>query len=324
MSFLRPYHDSMRSDFHLVGAYRVQSRRRHGPSLLSGRWMDRDARLLDSAATNAALARHPAWRGAATVNLRPALVARREGMFRDEPDILYKREFFTPRHGATAMPADIVDVRKSCRLWGKRRSALSRLIGVDAVEAIEAQIGDLECVVANEYFCHEAGHMLGHDIAAKVARGYFRLSGATLWPLVFVEELRADLHAFGFALELLPPERAAAIFLYNLALRFGVHAAVERGGKAYGSVPYLLFHLLLTHGLIDVDRRSRLTVSVLDPAAARAAMRLCAQHAERHLTAAELDSDDLDAAAIHAARYYRERIDDGEGRRSFAAVFGAP
>jgi hypothetical protein len=314
----------MSVDFHLEGMYRVQSRRRAAPSALAGRWMEPAAGLLDSAVVNDALMRHRAWRGVTKVLLQPAWIARREGTFRDEPDILYKREFFTPTSGGE-MAADIVDVRKSTALWRTRRGALSRVVTPNAVPAVEAHLGDLGVVVANEYFCHEAGHMLGHDVLTKYARGYFRLQGATLWPLVFVEELRADLHAFGFALQLLPPDRASAIFLYNVMLRFGVHAAAAAGGKAYGTVPYLLFHLLTAHDFITVEKRNRrafLRLHVLDRDAALEAMRVCAEHAERELTEIELFDDDLGASAIHAARYHRARIEDDATRASFASVFG--
>ncbi|HUR80100.1 MAG TPA: hypothetical protein VM733_05010 [Thermoanaerobaculia bacterium] len=245
-------------------------------------------------------------------------------MFRDEPDILYKREFFTPDEGRSAMTDDIVDVRKSVALWGTRREVLSRVIGFEALEAIEERIDRLDHVVANEYFCHEAGHMLGHDVLTKYGRGYFRLNGAMLWPLAFVEELRADLHALGFALDLLPPDRAVAIFLYNVALRFGVHAAAQPGGKAYGSVPYLLFHLLASCGFVGVERRggrARVALRLFDTAFALEAMRVCSEHGQKYLTAIEIESDDLGDAAINAARYHRRRIEDVAVRASFTKVF---
>lgn len=301
--------------------YRVQSRRRPEPSLLAGRWIEPAAGMLDSEAVNAALSRHHAWRGLAAVRLRIASIKRREGTFHDEPDILYKREFFTPCEGGAAMPSDIVDVAKSAGLWRTRRNALSRVMSADTVEAIEERFGSIDEVIGNEYFCHEAGHMLGHDVLTKYERGYFHVQRSTLWPLVFVEELRADLHAFGFALELLPPERATAIFLYNVALRFGVHAAAGTGGKAYGTVPYLLFHLLISCGFLDVDSRGILRLRALRMTETMAAMRACAEHAEQHLTAVELASDDLGDVAIHAALYHRARVEDGAVRDLFVTAF---
>jgi hypothetical protein len=307
----------MTDGFTLAGYYRVQSRRAARYSELCGTWLE-GRPLLDSMTVNAALAQHPAWRGRAQVNLRAARVSFRAGTFALEPDILYKREFFS---GET-MDCDIIDVEKSKREWISRRGALAAIFAPSDLATIDARLGDLDWVIANEYYVHEAGHFVGVDVLDKYSSGFFTAQGRTLWPLIYAEEFRADLESFDFALRLLPAVDAERIFLYNLALRFGAHRkGVADGMKVYGLVPYLLFCVLHELGFVSV-KRGQLRLASFQPSDLRAVMAAAAAHAHEQLTAPELTGMTATDLAIYVATYVRRRLDDGERRAMFAALEG--
>ncbi len=311
--------------FEYRGLYRVQSRRTSVPSALAGEWFEDRPGLLDPVQANTALAAHPYWQGVARVNLRPALVHRRSGQFLSQRDILYKRAFFVPDPGTPGMPVDVVDVRKSEELWVRRRSHLQALFGQETAAAIEGLLPDLDCVIANEYVLHEAGHFLGYDVLRKYDDGYFVVAGLTAWPLIYLEELRADLQAFGFALTLLPAGQAAQVFLYNLSLRLGVHlAGVQEDEVApYGTIPYLLFHLLRALGFLRVAGTSgsrHLAVESLHAASLGSVMEQCAAHALTFLTLPEVSAESRLDAAIAGAQYVRKRMDDAACAADFQAV----
>lgn len=305
-------------DFKLAGHYRVQSRRAAYYSELSGTWLTHPA-LLDSGTVNAALGLHPAWRGRAHVKLRAAKIHHRTGTFALEPDILYKREFFS----GGAMDCDIVDVEKSKREWTARRGALQAIFAPADLATIDARLRDLDSVIANEYYLHEAGHFLGFDVLAKHAGGFFRARGRTLWPLIYAEELRADLGSWEFALRLLPAADAERVFLYNLALRFGAHrdGIVKSGVRVYGLVPYLLFCTLNDLGFVTVDC-GHLCFASLEPSRLQSIMAAAAAHAYGQLTAPELTGMTGTDLAIHVAAYVRRRLDDRKCRAMFAALEG--
>lgn len=304
--------------FSLAGYYRVQSRRTARYSELRGEWLA-NGTLLDSVAVNAALAQHPAWRGRAYVNLRAAKVNHRVGAFALEPDILYKREFFSGEE----MDCDIVDVEKSKREWITRRSALAAIFAPSDLATINARLGNLDWVIVNEYYVHEAGHFLGLDVLEKYASGFFTAQGHTLWPLIYAEELRADLGSFDFALRLLPAADADRIFLYNIALRFGAHrqGVEQHGTDVYGLVPYLLFCVLHELGFVAVEQ-GRLRFASLEPSYLRMVMATAAAHAYEQLTAPEMTGMSATDLAIHVATYVRQRLDDGECRGMFAVLEG--
>jgi hypothetical protein len=303
--------------FSLSGHYRVQSRRVALHSELRGTWIT-GPNLLDSGIVNVALAQHPSWRGRARTNLKAARVTHRAGTFALEPDILYKRQFF---QGA-GMDCDIVDVDKSKHEWASRRAALTAIFTPTDLAAIVVRLGDLDAVIANEYYVHEAGHFVGLDVHDKYGRGYFTVQGRTLWPLIYAEELRADLGSFDFALRILPRAEAERIFLYNLALRFGAHRkAVADGTHVYGLVPYLLFCVLNDLGFLTVEH-GRLRLASLMPTDLCTAMAAAAAHAEQHFTAPELTGMSLTDLAIHVATYVRRRLDDAERRTMFKCLEG--
>lgn len=310
--------------FSFTGTYRAQSHDEAAPSTLHGRWSSaRD--VLDDGTINAALRAHPQWRGEATIALRPALVTARSGEFASEPDVLYERELFTPEPSTPPLPADIVDVHKSRALWQAQAPHLATVVSERTYGAIAERLRDLDAVIANESYVHEAGHLLGYDMRRKQADGYFSASGRTAWPLVYLEELRADLHGFGFAVALLPPEQAVRVMLYGLARRFGVHreGLATRGVAPHGIVPFLLFSLLRELGALmvtEVDGKAVLRLVTLDTPWLYRVMLACADHAQTRLTAPELATTEPFRRALHAARYVRERLCDGVAVDAYARV----
>lgn len=295
--------------FAFEGLYRVQSAARGSRSRLEGCWIEPVEDEASEALINRHLAVDRSWRGSASVRLRPALVTARIGAFEREPDILYKESNFEPAAGNEAMPANIVDVEKAAAKWRTRRPHVRALFGLETAEALEQLVGPIAVVAANEYFVHEAGHCLGYPTDRKYADGYFRLGGRTLWPLVHVEEFRADLLSFGVALRALSAARAVAIFLYNLLLRLGVHAeAMAIAAVApYGPIPRLLFTLLDEIGWLEADgKRGTFEVRSLDCDDILDVMRQCAEHAEARLVEPPSMHDPVDAALVSAA-YFRER-----------------
>ena len=150
------------------------------------------------------------------------------------------------------MDTNIVDVDKAARNWRIRRPYLHALLGREAADQVQTRIGSIRSVAAAEYMMHEAGHCLGIPTEEKYRAGYFRLGGKTIWPLVHLEELRADLLSFGFAAEALKPDAAAGLFLYNVFLRLGVdlEGRATRCIPPYGPIPGLLFVLLHDAGAL--------------------------------------------------------------------------
>ncbi|WP_434041499.1 MULTISPECIES: hypothetical protein [Sorangium] len=317
------------SEFSLSGNYRVQSRREAEPSKLVGDWFPAAEGLLDADTVNHALRAHPFWSRSTNVELRPALVTGRSGKFATEPDILYKRDFFLPDPGTMSMPVDIVDVRKSRENWAARAACTKNLLADGTYERLTERLDDLDVVIANEYYLHEAGHFLGYDVLTKYQDGYFAPGGKTAWPLVYLEELRADLQAFGFGARLLPAAQAARILLYNVALRFGVHreGLATRGVAPYGIVPFLLFCILRELRFVSValmNDRWVIRLANLDEFAIVRVMRACAEHAESELTIPELATTDVIERALTAAKYVRRRLADTDAINDYARVMGAP
>jgi hypothetical protein len=311
--------------FWFTGQYRVQSRRTSVDSSLLGNWFCSEPTLLDNERVNSALVANPTWLGKAFVTLRPAIIAHRSGQFLSEQDILYKKANFTPTPGTEPMPVDIVDVLKSISLWKRREPFVISLFDRETYVAVHQKLSELAAVVANEYYLHEAGHFLGYDVLRKYNEGYFTVGGKTAWPLIYLEELRADLHAFGFALELFSPELAQRVFLYNLFLRLGVHVAGvrEKGIAPYGVIPYLLYHLLRSLGYLQVVRfgnQVRITLASLHTPTICEVMKQCAAHALEQITLPETGAPSQIDAAICGGRYVRQRVEDTLLADEFARV----
>jgi hypothetical protein len=256
-----------------------------------------------------------------SVSLAPAFIDRRLGEFADQPDVLYKKSHFLPAPGSRALPTNVVDVRKAFANWQQRRPLLENLLGNELHSEAEDVIGDVQRVAADEYFAHEAGHCMGHDTEWKYTHGYFRPAGKISWPLVYLEEFRADMLSFGFAADLLHVAAAAAVFLYNVLLRFGVHIQGRARGAPdpYGPIPMLLYAALSRVGWLKLGISSSPSLS-LESLVARdlvTVMRICSDSCLRELVLPELAASTGTDAALVAAWYYRRILKDQVIQSSF-------
>ncbi len=298
-------------DFDLRGLYRVQGSLSAQESRVSGNWLVSDsAALLNDGTVNLHLQQHNLWAGSFLCTLKPAIVSAREGTFASRPDILYKRSYLIPAPGSQGMETDIVDVLKAKGLWEQRSRYSKALLGEEAYGQAVQCIGDVCLTIANEYYVHEAGHGLGYDVDRKSADGYFYPGGRVAPGLIALEELRADMHAQGWALLILPEKEAQSVFVYTTLLRFGVHLEALASGKPapYGLIPYLLFRELLNAGLAT-DCTSGEKMWVSSPRLL-AVMHTLAEAAERRFTIPECTGRDPIEAATPGARFLREAIDD--------------
>lgn len=302
--------------FAIAGIYRVQSKRAGRASRLSGCWATLPKTDPDIGFVNDIVQADPQWRGRAYINIRPAFVELREGEFAEEPDILYKRTHFVPNAASQPMPCDIIDVDKAAARWIGRRQYVRRLFGDNAAAQVEHMIGSVERIAAIEYFLHEAGHCLGYDTETKHRDRYFRIEAKTIWPLVYVEELRADLLAFDLAAKHLNPDLAAALFLYNVMLRLSSHAeGFEYGApNPYGAIPHMLFAHLSRSGFLRPNRNDNSSGSL---AISSLLSEVVVSHMVKlgELARAELIEDesfDATDAALMAAKFYRAAMGDAE------------
>ena len=312
--------DQLHSKFCFRGLYRVQGSISPTSSRLEGIWMQGREGMLTDIMVNDALVNHPAWGGVSFSSLRAAEVSARIGEFASRADILYKKSNFTADADTSAMPVNIIDVIKSRGLWCRRRPFLVALFGKDCYEHAEELVRDLTVTIANEYFLHEGGHYLGYDVDCKTADGYFKPAGSPAWMLIYLEELRADLHAFGLAASLLNVDAAAAIFVYNVLLRLGVHVegVQSRREAPYGAIPYLLFCVLRDVGVCElVDGATAFhwprTEVIQDW------MGGCAEHATRHITVPEASAQSPLDAALISASYARARMQHDQRLSEFDA-----
>lgn len=302
----------MPNSFSFSGQYRVQSRKHWNRGALSGTWLDPTPSLLTEVQVNTQLSQDPRWKQKSKVQLRTIWVRKRTGIFQNEPDILYKTEFFTPDIDSTPFPSHLVDVQKSLQEWKRRESLLYQFLHPEQIPILQSILQDLTYIIANEYFCHEAGHVLGIPVAEKYQAGYFSLNGKALWPLIWLEEFRADLHSFGYALKLLPPSASTAIFIYNILLRLGVELdSVARGQDGYGVIPFCLLSLLEEMGLLHFENTPTgyaLVFDSLETSDLMAAMEACELYANGSFTDAELSATSLIDIALHTARYYNANV----------------
>jgi hypothetical protein len=299
------------TEFYYSGLYRVQSRKKMGPAEIRGNWLEGFDTILDSTRVNAELRADPRAIWHRPIDLKVADIRQRTGMFEVEPDILYKKDFFEPDQGREPLPCNVVDAGKSLLFWQKRWPYIEALFG-SAANELSTLIPDLIAVIANEYYCHEAGHSLGYAVEAKYADGYFRPGKRTAWPLIWIEEFRADLHSFGYAIRMLSERQAVAVFAYNLLLRLGLEcSSVRDSTDGYGAVPFLLYSTLCDLGLLSVVRthgHTALALSSLNPQYLVEIMKQCDRHADESFTSIELSSMDYIDGALSAATYYRERL----------------
>lgn len=301
------------NSFHFEGTYRVQSAKTPYPSKLSGTWF-LPTSCLNAEQLNKYLAGHARWRGKARVTLRPALIEERTGAFASHADALYYRRLFNAAADLPEMENDVLDLSKLASHWVTRERFLRRLLPAEEYKILISKIRAVEQTATNEYMCHEAGHCLGLDINKKWGEGYFQPRGGVAWPLIYVEEFRADLESFKAALDLLTPANACAVFVYHFCHRLGLACeSAQTECENAGAVPYLLFHLLRELEILEIRKnggRECVYFNDLTVEGITSAMRACAAHATESLTEPEMSAESLVDAALVAATYYRTRALD--------------
>lgn len=307
----------------LRGSYRVQSRRAARPSSLRGTLDPRDHAL--AGAVNAALAAHPLRSPGRSIALRTAQLTEREGMFASCSDVLYKHDLFTADQGSEPLMTNLVDLDKALDRWASIGPSIDavwvprtaeQIVGINPEEALR-----------HEYFAHEAGHLIGVDIDTKSTSGHFRPGGELAWPLVFIEEVRADLHALALAAEALPSARAVDVFHYHVATRFGMHRLnSEDAGAPFGLIPYLLYVVLAEIGMITVESvggATRFAMRANGAADIIAGMRAGGEWVTERLTLPELDARSVLDRALVGANHVRRSLEAVRLVASFEQVKGS-
>ncbi|MGD9560937.1 MAG: hypothetical protein AB7F88_00080 [Pyrinomonadaceae bacterium] len=311
--------------FSYHGDYRVQSKKSYRFSTLEGVFLS-GPNLLNNDSVNKALRASNLYDGESSINLRGAEITVRTGMFDSEFDILYKRDFFIPGYSSASFAADLVDVAKSLRLWNDRLPFLNCIFDEETIHNAKSILDDLTNVITNEYFCHEAGHFLGCNILTKYRSGYFKVQQRTIWPLIYVEEFRADIQGTEVVKNLLPIAEFSQLILYNLFLRFGVAAyGVRVRREAYGNIPFLLFRLLHKIDFLTITSGpsgDRLRIPKLGSADIENAAAECLEHVTKRLTKYEVENkSDIEKIGINSLQYYREQVADERAVTSYKRIF---
>lgn len=231
-------------------------------SSLTGIWLDPSAYgCLDAEAVTRFARAHPTCLDPeAVITLTPAFVTTRTGAFALNEDALYYGDHFEVTEGADILGTDILDVPKLQKLWRERRIVLEQLVQPDlhTTRLLESEITP---IAIDEYMCHEGGHWLGMSVHQKQRHGYFRLGGKFRWPLVYLEEFRADINAWDLALTHLDSARAREVICYTLLHRLGLAARnLWRGLPGAGFVPFLDFSVAWRAGLIQVEPHAILPI----------------------------------------------------------------
>ena len=103
--------------------------------------------------------------------------------------------------------------------------------------------------------CHEGGHCLGFPVDEKYESDFFRFGGRIRWPLIYMEEYRADANSWSIAARILERCAAAAVILYTLMHRLGLAAENLRGGRSgAGYIPFFHFLSFLERGVLSVTQ----------------------------------------------------------------------
>lgn len=243
------------SPFDAACLYRFQSQRAAETGSLSGAILN-GAGTISSADVNAILRYQALWHGQAEVKLTPIAVSARNGVFSRHDDALYYKRNFRDVRGVLP-DSDLLDVTKLRQLFDERLPILASVFVPNALSWLISCLGRMEVAAINEYMCHEAGHCIGVPIGDKHQGGFFRAAGRLLWPLIFAEEYRADINAWGLAVSGLDRRVAGGVVAYTLLHRFGLAALnLTRGRPGVGFVPFLHFAGLVDAGFMKMVRYS--------------------------------------------------------------------
>ena len=143
------------------------------------------------------------------------------------------------------------------------------------------------------------------------------------WPLVYMEEYRADVNSWKIASRALALASAAQLIIYTLLHRFGLAAQNLRGGRpGAGYVPFLHFEALVTHKALRVVERGGhmlLDVGVRDPASLLEAAMNAAMIVDNEINGRDFThAPDQSAEAMLA--YVVERLNTPELPHTFSRI----
>jgi hypothetical protein len=273
--------------------YRFQSARSAEAGGLYGTIVQEGA-ILSAREVNKHIRLHARWLGKCQISLKPVVVTRRTGVFERHSDALYYFENFSFTDTAP-FDHDLLDVTKLEALFADRWQCIEAVFTTEAFEWLRSAIGEVTVTAVNEYMCHEGGHAVGFPVAEKYATGFFRLGGRLRWPLVYMEEYRADANSWSIAAGLLHPRKAAAVVLYTLAHRLGLAAQnLKEGRPGAGYVPFLHFAALVDAGVLQLRHHAggmRMTFSTLDAEAFLEGALVASAAVDKKINASELSQD---------------------------------
>jgi len=232
-----------------AGAYRFQSYREAKPGSLHGLLIEQPdpLSLFD---INRCLHTHERWHGHSQVNLKAAPVQQRTGVFECHTDALYYARNFD--HAINSpVNHDLLDLTKLSALFAQRLPLLQSIFSTDAFDWVLDIIGEIHRTIVNEYMCREGGHCLAYPVNEKYDSNFFRFGGRLRWPLIYMEEHRADANSWAIAARLLKTRAAAAVVLSMLTHRLGLAGENLRSGRpGAGDIP--LFHFFFAAQTVGV------------------------------------------------------------------------
>jgi hypothetical protein len=311
--------------FSLSGWYRVQSRKAPEQGSLDGDLIISDDRLLSSETVNGYLKAHPFWNGRSTVRLKPAIVVRRTGVFADNLDALYYRDNFEQLACSPLIDHDLLDVTKLKALYESRSPLLRNIFTLETFDWLTSLLHVIEPHAINEYMCHEGGHRLGYSVDEKLASGFFRWGGKLRWPLIYLEEYRADINSWDIALRNRPVGETLMIVLYTIMHRFGLAAQnLTLGQPGAGYVPFLHFADLVTNGflrLAKTDAKQRIDVQPCDAEILLAPVRRIIDRLSSDINEKEVTHNSNDTSAEAMLEYAQRRLTDRQLLQTFLKVF---
>lgn len=243
-------------------------------------------------------------------------------MFRANYDALYYCKNFAAARG-TPIDCDLLDINKLRDLYTERFHIVASIFTPRSFEWLTSVIGAVEEAATNEYMCHEGGHRLAFSIEDKLAAGYFKNGGRSVWPLIYVEEYRADANSWTIAAKCLKASEAARVIVYTLIHRFGL--AVEnlresRPGAGY--VPFLHFQSMMRVGLLRTVQsgpRELLDFSTFDPVIVVDAANSAASIVDYEINQWD-DPDQPDQSAEAMLSYAAARLRNRYAAETFARV----
>jgi hypothetical protein len=255
--------------------------------------------------------------------LKPAVITHRSGVFDRHADALYYLSNFRFL-GNTPIHYDVLDVTKLEILFRERWPYIEQIFVSEAAEWIRSMIGKVAFTAVNEYMCHEGGHAVGFAVSEKLTSGFFRLGGRLRWPLIYMEEFRADTNSWFIASRILKVNEAVAVIIYTLIHRFGLAGQnLIEGSPGAGYVPYLHFYSLLKAGALLVKEDNsglRLAFAKLDPSALLEAALIACRTVDDEINRFELNRNHEESADASLA-FATARLGEDQSAKAFRQLF---